>query len=115
MPSSLPGAFILAYAKYGFSPFFRAWCWAAIRLLVIKSIGRGKPVGANPPRKAEEVTGMLGLKLEGSLVSALDDREVGVNGNFEAELLESVFDFVGAGEPWSGLDLSSDFSDGVLR
>lgn len=59
---------------------------------------------------------MLGLKLECSLVSALDDNEVGVYGNFEAEelLMESELDFDGTGEPCRGLDLSSDFSDGVF-
>lgn len=45
-------------------------------LLVIKSICNGNPVGGNPPRKAEELTGMLGLKLEGSLVSAVDAKLV---------------------------------------
>lgn len=73
-------------------------------------------MGGKPPRKADEVTGTLGLKLDGSLVSAVDVKEVGVNGNFDAEelLVESELDFVGAGE-CNGLDLSSDFSDGVLR
>lgn len=74
-------------------------------------------MGGRPPRKADEVTGTLGLKLEDSLVSALDDKEVGVYGNFDAEelLVESEFDFAGAGEPRIGLERSSDFSDGVLR
>lgn len=85
IPRSLPGAFILAYARYGFSPFFKAWCCAAIKLLVIRSIGKGNPLWCNPPRKADEDTGTLGLKLECSLVSALDDREVGVNGNLDAD------------------------------
>lgn len=60
---------------------------------------------------------MLGLKLECSLVSALEDREVGVNGNLDADeiLIDSELDLVGTGEPCSGLDLSSDFSDGVFR
>lgn len=63
------------------------------------------------------MTGTLGLKLEVSLVSALDDKEVGIYGNFDAEelLVESEFDFAGAGEPCIGLERSSDFSDGVLR
>lgn len=72
-------------------------------------------MGGNPPKKAADETGMLGLKLEDSLVSALDDKEVGVNGNFdEDELVESEF-LTGVGESCSGLDLSSDFSEGVLR
>lgn len=50
------------------------------------------------------------------MVSALDDREVGVNGNLDADeiLIESELDLAGAGEPCSGLDLSSDFSEGVF-
>lgn len=59
---------------------------------------------------------MLGLKLECSLVSAFEEREVGVYGNLDID--ELLFDsdvFTGAGESWSGLDLSSDFSEGVLR
>lgn len=56
------------------------------------------------------------MKLDGSLVSELDDNVVGVKGNFDevVELLESELDLAGAGEPRIGLDLSSDFSDGVF-
>lgn len=62
------------------------------------------------------MTGTLGLKLDGSLVSTLDDKLVGVYGNLDAEelLVESEFDLVRAGE-CNGLFLSSDFSEGVLR
>lgn len=51
------------------------------------------------------------------MVSALDDREVGVNGNLDADemLMESELDLAGTGEPCRGLDLSSDFSEGVFR
>lgn len=50
-------------------------------------------------------------------MSALDDREVGVYGNLDADeiLIDSELALAGTGEPCSGLDLSSDFSDGVLR
>lgn len=75
---------------------------------------KGKPVGGKPPRKADDVTGTLGLKLEGSLVSALDDRLVGVKGNLDVDELLAESDLVGFGEPCRGLDRSSDFSDGVL-
>lgn len=112
IPKSLPGAFILAYAKYGFKPFFKAWCCAAIRLLVIRSMGRGNPVGGSPPRKADEETGTLDLKLDVSLVSA-DGNALGY-GNLDDGLLESEFDLAWAGE-CRGLFLSSDFSEGVLR
>lgn len=47
-------------------------------LLVIKSIGRGNPDGGSPLKKADEETGTLGLKLECSLVSELDGKELGV-------------------------------------
>lgn len=53
-------------------------------------MGRGNPVGGSPPRKADEETGTLDLKLDVSLVSA-DGNALGY-GNLDDGLLESEFD-----------------------
>lgn len=56
------------------------------------------------------------MKLECSLVSALDVNEEDVNGNLDADeiLIDSLLCF-GVGELLEGLDFPSDFSDGVFR
>lgn len=47
-------------------------------------------MGGSPPRKADELTGTLGLKLDDSLVSIDEDNELGGYGNLDAELGESL-------------------------